>query len=240
MSTQISRMPPKRACISNKRFAYDEMVMATDGTRYYIKYLDEPTTAATPTVQITQPQQSQIAQIPRTTIYRNIQPRTNGTGTGTAPLPVKPIVQVSKQTVIIPNTTQKKLVTVSSATAQKQQQQQQNQVQVNQQLNALKMVKAVESDEDGQFACPICKKTFKHRHSLPFHMERYHKNGDGVKDCECPCGRMFLNKKYMRRHQKKVYDETGTLCGPELNAEEIENAVEEDEDPDDNTKGNFH
>lgn len=35
-------LPPlKRIYLNNKQFIYDEMVMSKDGTRYYIRYLDE-------------------------------------------------------------------------------------------------------------------------------------------------------------------------------------------------------
>lgn len=172
--------------MNKQRFSYDEMVMATDGTRYYIKFLDDKpasngngTTTASGTIPSTV--RSTTSQIGRTTIYRNIEPASS--------------VQIRK--------------TVSSP-------------------SVMPIFSRPEPivDQNGHLVCHICKKTFKHRGSLQFHMQKFHRpalelGGGDLKDCECPCGKKFMNKKFMRRHQKQVYNGTGRTCGPTVLAEDM-------------------
>lgn len=133
---------------TRRMFAYDEMVMASDGTRFYIKYLDGP-------VNSKQAQPSQQRQ--STTIVGR------------------------------------------SATANSQ---------LRQTLaSTLPSHTAIQP----QVECGICKQKFKTLANLNFHIEKAHKDTDGPIDC--PCGKRFANKKYMKRHQKRRYETERVICG---------------------------
>lgn len=154
---------------SRRMFSYDEMVMSSDGTRYYIKYLDgpppKPRTTLTPQ---SQADSTKIVQRPTTTASSQL--------------------LAKRITTQAPSNEAKRQRIETIAT--------QNRVTPQQ-----------------QFLCGICQQKFNNRASLNFHIERMHKDTDGPIDC--PCGKRFANKKYMKRHQKRRFETERIICGRE-------------------------
>lgn len=159
---------------TRRMFAYDEMVMASDGTRFYIKYLDGPA-----------PKQAQPSQQRQSTIVGR-QSAANSQ------------LMIRNHSVVGSAGRQQATYNVQATTSIPTHT-------VNQMVN--KATTFVQQ----QVQCGICKQKFKNLPSLNFHIEKAHKDTDGPIDC--PCGKRFANKKYMKRHQKRRYETEHVICG---------------------------
>lgn len=170
---------------TRRMFAYDEMVMASDGTRFYIKYLDGPAPG----------KQAQATQQQR---------QTQGTTVVSRPSTANSQLMVRNQgssSVGVRTTVQAKTTTIPA--------------QIVQQMgnDAKRQKVKATTFEPQQIQCGICQQKFNSLASLNFHIEKAHKDSDGPIDC--PCGKRFANKKYMKRHQKRRYETERIICGRE-------------------------
>lgn len=186
----------KRTSINKQTFLYDEMVMASNGTKYYIRYLDRDSnnqpktngsTTTTTNTAATRPNQLP-SNIGSTTITRHtvvIRPQqkwSRGQRVGVGPSSHNG--QTSMTTSFVSG------------------------------IPATPGVKRKATDgplpPSPTLRCDICHKQFSQRSHLTVHMQQ-HK--DAV--VTCPCGRKFAGKQFMLRHQQQRLQSEGVSCDSE-------------------------
>lgn len=176
---------------TRRMFAYDEMVMASDGTRFYIKYLDGPG-----------PKQAQTSQQQRQT-------QSGGTTVVARPSTANQQLMIRNQGSGVGAKTVQTTIPAQLAA-------QMGNEAKRQKTGASPFLPTQPQPGRQQLQCGICRQKFSNVASLNFHIDKAHKDTDGPIDC--PCGKRFANKKYMKRHQKRRYETERIICGREKQA----------------------
>lgn len=183
----------KRTTTINKQlFAYDEMVMASDGTRFFIKFLDtsiKPGQPMAPNHRV----QRVGTNIGATTITRTtVQVRPPMDANRMAPSQPVRLLNGQTRTVRIgpkPSSLQTPL-----------------------NMNGKRPAEDAAASNNGGgagniFKCDICQKPFSQRPALTMHMQTHR---DAM--VTCPCGRKFAARPYMLKHQKHRFETEGVRC----------------------------
>lgn len=197
-----------------RAFSYDEMVMSSDGTRYYIKYLDangKPTTTTSPKA-AQQQQQLNAAQMQKQATTKII----NGNKVTTVTVrkstvtaaqqqqkqaaePPRKQIRIDPKSIKIVNQTSTLQALPGSITVRKT-------------AVPVTIAPASNTTNSNVLHCGQCNQKFANQLSLNFHTQRVHSDDVPV---ICPCGRKFANKKYMKQHQKRRFDTERIICGRE-------------------------
>lgn len=181
----------KRANINKQTFHYDEMVMASNGTRYYIKYLDKDSGNKSMTNGSVQ-QSNLPSNIGSTTITRHtVQVPATGNSKNNSMVQTRIQRPPNGSIQLVSNVNRRPAPVL--------------------QMNAGLKRKA-EDSPTFILRCDVCKLQFNKRGDLTLHM-RTHTEAMAT----CPCGRRFASRQFMMNHQQQRLQTEGVSCESEAN-----------------------